>query len=186
LSHLVVARAAFSLRGCLRLVLDRVHNFNERWAGSTSVDGDATCEVGLSDGKLNILGTARAALRLFTSSLLALQLALGLSTVGGLDTFVEAGELLAHRLALGFRGLAGGVAVSRLANRLALGAALLLALILGAANGADWFLAVNCALGAGGLLALHLAFGSLAHRVANRRASGVIALPFALRVALFG
>jgi hypothetical protein len=105
--------------------------------------------------------------------------------VGGLGALVEAGEFLAHRLALGFRSLAGGVATSWLADRLALGAAFLLALVLGAADGADGFLAVNSAFGAGGFLALHLAFGSFTHRVANSRAGGIIALPLALGVAFF-
>jgi len=95
-----------------------------------------------------------------------------------------AGEFLADGGALGFGGFAGGVALSRLANRLALGATFLLALVLGATNGAHRLLAMNGALGAGGLLALHLAFRSLAHRVANSGARGIITLPFAARVAL--
>ncbi len=82
------------------------------------------------------------------------------------------------------RGLAGGVAVSRLANRLAFRAVLLLARILGAANGANGFLAMNGALSTGSLLALHLALGALTHRVAHSGALGIVALPTAGGVAL--
>jgi len=76
------------------------------------------------------------------------------------------------------------VAASGLAHRLALGAVILLALVLGAANGAGGLLAMNGALGAGNLLALHLALGTLAHRMADGRALRVIALPLALGMTL--
>jgi len=166
----------------LGFVLQSVHNFNESRSETAGI-GQSTSSVGLGNGKLNILSTARAALGLLAGSPLALQLALGLSTVGGLHALVEAGELLAHRLALGLRSLAGSVAVSGLANRLTFRATFLLALILRAADGADRFLAVHSALGAGGFLALHLALGSLADRMTHSRASRVIALPLALRMA---
>jgi hypothetical protein len=133
---------------------------------------------------LHVLHAARAALGLLARRSLALQLALGLGAVGRFYALVEASEFLADRLASGLRSLAGGVATGRLADRLALGASFLLALVLGATDGADRLLAVNRALSAGRLLALHLAFGALAHRVANGRASGVITLPLALGVAL--
>jgi len=74
--------------------------------------------------------------------------------------------------------------VSRLADGLALGASLFLALVLGATNGAHGLLAVNGALGAGGLLALHLALGALADGVAHSRAGRIVALPLASGVAL--
>jgi len=138
----------------------------------------------LVDGNLDVVVLARAALGLLAGGLLALQLALGLGAVGGLDALVEAGELLADGGALGLGSLAGGVAVSRLADGLALGAALLLAGVLGAADGADGLLAVHGALSAGGLLALHLALGALADGVADSGAGGVIALPLAHGVAL--
>jgi len=114
-----------------------------------------------------------------------LKFALGLGAVGGFDAFVEAGQFLADRLAFRFRSFAGGVAMSRLANRFTLGASFLFALILRASNSADGFFAVDSAFGAGGFFALHLAFRAFAHGVANSRAGGVIALPFALRVAFF-
>jgi len=95
-----------------------------------------------------------------------------------------AGELLADGGALGLGGFAGGVAVGRLADGLALGASLFLALVLGATNGANGLLAVHSALGAGGFLALHLALGALADGVAHSRAGRIITLPLAGGVAL--
>ena len=116
--------------------------------------------------------------------LLALQFALGLRAVGGLGALVLAGELLADGSALRLGRRTGGVATCRLADRLALGAVILLTLILGAANRADGLLAMDGALGARHLLALHLALRTLANGVAHSRAGRVIALPFADRVAL--
>jgi len=116
--------------------------------------------VGLSNGELNILRTARAALLLLASWLLALQLALGTLAVGGLDTLVVAFELLANRAALGLGGSASGVALSRRAHSLALGAVLLLAIVLGAADRANRALAVDNALSTSGLFASHLALGA--------------------------
>jgi len=116
--------------------------------------------------------------------LLALQLALGLLAVGGLDALVVAGEFLADGGALGLGGSAGGVALGGLAHALALGAVILLALLLGAADGADRLLAVDGALGARDFLALHLALGTFAHRVAHSRAGRVVTLPLAVGVAL--
>jgi len=115
---------------------------------------------------------------------LALKLALGLGAVGGLEAFVPANELLANGAAAGFGGRASGLAASRLADGLALGAVFLLALVLGAADGADGLLAVNSALSARDFLALHLAARALAHGVADSRAGGVITLPLASGVAL--
>jgi len=161
-----------------------MHDFDERGSEAARSHGGGASTVGLGHCELHVLGTARAALGLLARCLLALQLALGLGAVGRLNALVEASEFLADRGALGLRSLAGGVATSRLADRLAFGAAFLLALVLGAADGADGLLAVDGALSASGLLALHLAFRALAHRVANGRASGVITLPLALGVAL--
>jgi len=167
-------------------VLDGVHHLQEgRTSDSAARAGSLAGSVGLRQRHLHTCCSARAALRLLASSLLTLQLALGLLAVGGFDTLVEAGEFLAHRLALGFGGFAGGVAVGGFADRFALGASFLLALVLGTADGADGFLTVNSALGAGGFLTLHLALGTLANRMAHSRAGGVITLPLALRVALF-
>jgi hypothetical protein len=165
-------------------VSDRVHDFEEAGADGQASGLRSARASGLGNGQGDGASRARAALGLLASRLLALQLALGLGAVRGLGALVEAGEFLANRLALGLGGFAGGVAVSRLADRLALGAAFLLALVLGAADGANGLLAVNGALSAGGFLALHLALGAFAHGVADSRAGGIIALPLAHRVAL--
>jgi hypothetical protein len=90
--------------------------------------------VGLHDGELNVGLTARAALLLLASGLLALQLALGTGTVGGFGALVVAFELLADGAALWLGGGASGVALSRGADGLALGAVFLLAIVLGAAD----------------------------------------------------
>jgi len=124
-------------------------------------------------------------LRLFASSSFALQFTLRFGAVGGLCTLVEASELLANGLALRFGCLACRVAMSWFANRLTLWAPLLLTLILRAADGTDGFFTVNSALGTSGFFTLHLAFRSLAHRMAQSGTRRVIALPFALRVTLF-
>jgi len=185
--RLVVARAAL-LRLVLGLVSHRVENFEE--AGSVAAAGlDSSAGiVGLDNGQLHIRLRASAASSglLLARRLLALQLALGLGTVSGLDALVVAFEFLAHRAALGLWSRAGGVALSRRANSLALGAVLLLAEILGATNRAHRAFAVHSALGAGGLLASHLALGTSADRVAHSGALRVIALPAALGVALVG
>jgi hypothetical protein len=120
-----------------------------------------------------------------TSRTLALQLALGLSTVGGLSTLALAVQLFTDWGALGFGSDTGGMATSRLADSLALRAARHLAQVLGATDGAHRTLAMDGALSASDLLTLHLALRACAHRVAHSRASGVIALPFAHRMALF-
>jgi len=124
-------------------------------------------------------------LRLLASRALALQLALGLLAVGGLDALVLAVEFLAHWAALGFRSRAGGVALSGSAHGLALRAGVLLAVVLGATDGADGAFAVNGALGAGDFFASHFARGAGAHWVADGGALRIVALPAALRVALF-
>jgi len=117
------------------------------------------------------------------SRLLALQLALRTSAVGGLEALLTAVELLADWRALRLGSHASGVAAGRLADGLALVAGQLLAGVLGASNGADGALAVNGALGARYLLALHLALRASAHWVANSRALRVVAHPLAHRVA---
>jgi len=124
---------------------------------------------------LGLLGLARGAI--------ALQLALGARAGGGLLALRVALGGLAHGGAHGLRGNAGGTAVGRRANSLALGAVLRLAHLLGAADIALGLVAVNLAARARGLLALDLALGALAHGVALGGASGVIALPTALRMA---
>jgi hypothetical protein len=180
----MLVRARAALLGGVQLHV--VHNFNERRNGGASAGGTAG-RRGDGDGSLNVGRAARAALALFelASGLLALQFALGLGAVGGLEALVLADEFLANRAALGFGGSASGVAASRLADGLALGAVFLLALVLGAADGADGLFAMDGALGARHFLTLHLAFGAFTDGVADRGASRVVALPFAGRVTLF-
>lgn len=188
------ARAALLSSTSLLLVLHGVHDLQQRGQSTRARArrGTSATAVGssLGDGHLGDGGDgARAALSLLlslASRALALQLALGLGAVGGLDALVLAIELLAHGGALGLGSDAGGVAAGRLADSLALRAASQLAQLLGAADGAHGALAVDGALGAGDLLTLHLALGASAHRVADRRASGVVALPLAHGVALLG
>jgi len=139
-------------------VRERVEGFNER--GSVAARRRIASIVGLHDGELDVLRPARAALLFLASRALALQLALGALAVGGLDTLVVALELLADRAALGLGGRAGGVALGGRTHSLALGAIFLLAIILGAADGANRALAVHYTLGAGGLLASHLTLGA--------------------------
>jgi len=182
-TSLVVARAALSSSAILRRVLNRVHDFEEGRGVGASRLGTAS-GGGLGDGDLDGASRARAALGLFASRLLALQLALGLGAVGGLGALLVAGEFFADWSTLGLRSLAGGVALGRLADRLALGASLLLTLVLGAADRANGLLAVNGALGASCLFALHLALGTLANRVAHSRARRIVTLPLAIWVAL--
>jgi len=183
--HLVVARAALLLG--LGLVSHRVEHLEERRSVAAGGLGTAGSS-GLGDGELNVgLRASAASSRLLLAGrLLALHLALGLGAVGGLDALVVALELLADRAALGLGGRAGGVALGRGTDGLALGAVLLLAEVLGAADRANGALAVNGALSAGGLLAAHLALGAGANRVADSGALGVVALPTALRVARVG
>jgi hypothetical protein len=119
------------------------------------------------------------------SGSLALQLTLGLRAVDWLDALVLAVELFADRSTLGLRSHAGGVAASRLADSLALRAAVLLAEFFWATNSAHWTLAVDCAFRAGDLLTLHLALRASTHWVADGRAGRVITLPLAHWVALF-
>ena len=117
------------------------------------------------------------------SGLLADELALGAGAHEGLAALPVAVGGLAKRSALGLGSNAGSVADGGRADGLALGAVILLAKGLGAADGASGLLAVNVALGAGELLALHLALGAGADGVADGRASRVVALPLAHRVA---
>jgi len=123
-------------------------------------------------------------LRLLASRTLTLQFALGFLTVGWLDTLVLAIKFLANRAAFGFRSRAGGVALSGSADSFALRAGTLLAIILGATNGANRTFAVYGTFSAGDFFASHFASRTRADRVADSRALRIIALPAALGVAL--
>jgi len=177
-TYLSIARAAL-----LVLEVERVHGLDER--GSVGARRRIASIVGLYDGHLSTLRIARAALLFLASGLLALELALGALAVGRLDTLVVAFEFLANRRAFGFGGSAGSVALSRGANGLALGAILLLTIVLRATNGANGAFAMNHTLGTLSLFASHLTLGASTHRVANSRALRIITLPAALRMALF-
>jgi len=177
-----------SLAGFLLLVHDGVEHFQERRTERAAGVGLRAAVVGLNNGNIRVGRGARAALVavvFVASRLLALQLALGTSTVGGLHALVGAVEFLAHGRAFRFGSSAGGVALSGCANSLALGAVFLLTIVLGAADRAGGAFAVNNALGALSLLTLHFTLGTSTHWVADSRAGRVIALPAALRVALF-
>ncbi len=183
-----MARAAVLL-ALLSLEGEGVQDFQERRLGGSRGRSSSWVGTSGSHSGLNVLSVASAALLCGGSGVLAstlgtLEFALGLSTVGGLGALLEAAELLANRLALGFRGGASGVANRGLADCLALGASLGFALISRAADGANRALAVNHALGTRSLFALHVTLGGRANRVADGRALRVVALPSTLRVAL--
>jgi len=165
------------------LVHDGVHDLEE--GGDVGAAVEAAGGGGEADGVVETLVTARAAVVVDGASRsLALEFALGLGAVGGLEALVAADKFFANGAAAGFGGRASGVATSRLADGLALGAVFLLALVLGAADSANGLLAVNRALSAGNFLALHLASRTFTDGVAHSRAGGVITLPLAGRVAL--
>lgn len=117
-------------------------------------------------------------------ALLAFKLALGLGAQRRLLAVPVADRGFAHGRAAGLGGHAGSAAVGRVAHRLTLGAVVLLAQVLGAAHGADWWVAFGGALSRLQSLALHFTLGTFAHRVALSRAGRVVARPSALRVAL--
>jgi len=129
---------------------------------------------------------ARLCVLEIASSLLALQFTFRSLAVSWLDAFVSAIEFLANRRALWIRGCASGVALRRSANSLTFRAAVLFTFVLGATDTAHRSFAVHNTLGARSFFTSHLAFWSGANRVANSRASGVITLPSAVRMALFG
>jgi len=154
--------------------------------------GGISMRIGLQHRLGDVLGGARAAGTLglwrrllgLARRLLALQFALWLRARGRLLAFPVAFGGLAHRRAHWLRGDAAGTAVGRRAYRLALGAVVLLAHVLRAANVALRLVAVHSAFGAGSLFALDLALRALADRVALGRAHRVVALPAALRMAV--
>jgi len=139
-------------------------------------------------GQGQVCSCARAASSLFIGNvalgLLALEFALRTRAGGGFRAAPVALSLFAQRSAVGLRRDARCPAFGRSANRLTLGALVLLAHVLRAANRALGLFAVHRALRARRLLALHLTLGAGAHWVALGRADGVVALPAALRVAL--
>jgi hypothetical protein len=188
------ARAALFCSTSLFLVHHGVHHLQHGRISTHARARTNTCTTtvrsSLSNRYLsNCRHTTRAALRSIlslASRTFALQLTLWLGTVSWLGTLVLAVQLFAHWSAFWFGSHAGGVATSRLADSLALRAAVLLAQVLGATDSAHWTLAVDCALSAGDLFTLHFTLRTCAHWVAHCRASGVVTLPFAHWVALVG
>jgi len=178
---------------------DGVHHFQERWLGGSGSSWSrgswgrsgswSWSGVGLGNSSSNIVLRASTAvgggvIRNVAASLLALQLALGTSAVGGFDALVLAVQFFADWRAFWIRSSAGCVALRRSANSFTLRAACLFASVLGASNRAGWAFAVNGALCARSLFASHFALGTSANWVADSRAGWIIALPLALRVAL--
>jgi hypothetical protein len=172
-------------------VHDSGHDLGE---GRSELSIDRGGLRGLEHGSLGVLSGTGAAAHVveslgdrglvLASGLLADKLALGAGAHEGLAALPVTVGGLAKRSALGLRSNASGVADGRRANGLALGAVVLLAKRLRATNRASGLLTVDIALGAGELLALHLALGASADGVAHSGAGGVITLPLALGVAL--
>jgi hypothetical protein len=184
----LVARAALLLTVHLFLVHDTVHDLKERWLGGLLARVGVALSVGLRDSILGVVSVARAALVavvLVASWLLALELALWLLAVGWLDALVVAVWLFADRGTLWLWSLAGSVALSWVADGLALRATILFAGLLRATDRASWAFAVDSAGSARGFFALHFTLWTRADRVAHSRALWIITLPLAVWVALF-
>jgi len=184
---------AAHLGATLLLGLDGVHDLHERGHHRGHLRGLLDQRVGRADGGSQVgLVSARAAAGLgarlaragVARGALAHELALGLGASDGLLALPVALGGLAHRGAHSVGSIALGAAVGRGAHSLALGAVLLLAQVLRAANVALRLVAVDLALGALSLLAVDLALRALADGVAHSGAHRVVALPSALRVAV--
>jgi len=115
-----------------------------------------------------------------------LKLAFGLRTSGRLLTFPVTLGLLTDRVTIWLWGYALGVALGWRANGLTLGASFLFTHILRAADRTDWPLAVNGAFGTRSLFTADFALWTLADGVTHRRTGRIVALPFALWMALGG
>jgi len=118
------------------------------------------------------------------SSLFALQLTFRSLAVSWLDALVSAVQFFTNRRAFWIRGCASGVALRRSAHGFTFRARILFTFVLGATNAAHWSFAMYNTFGTRSLFASHFTFRAGAHWVADSRASGVIALPSAVRVAL--
>jgi len=129
-------------------------------------------------GQSQVGARARAARSLLICNvalgLLALEFALRTRARGGFRAAPVALRLFAERRAVGLRGNARRPAFSRSADSLTLGALVLLAHVLGAANRALRLLAVHRALRAGRLLALHLTFGAERRRTTRYEGCSVV------------
>jgi len=99
---------------------------------------------------------------------------------------VLAGRVRADDLAGGLRGVAVGNALRVVTDRDALGSDSGLVGFVWALYLADGLLALDVAVGVGGLFAGGVALGGLADRLADGRALGLVALPGALWVAFCG
>jgi len=148
--------------------------------------GDALGSMLANAGAARFLSTFAESGCLVARRFLASQLALGLGAKLGSLALPGTLGLLAQRRAVGLGGGASGAADGGAADGLASGAVFHLAHFLRAADRADGLLTVNFALSTLGRLAVHLALRACADRVAFGRADGIVAQPFALRVALGG
>jgi len=134
----------------------------------------------------DVLGSARTAdtLRFLISEVtfgfLALKLAFRTRAGLGFGTAPITLCLLTKRSAIGFGSDAGGSALSWGAHGFALRTVILLAHVLGTTNTAFRLLAVDGALGACSLLALHFAFWPSANWMALSWADWIITLPSTL------
>jgi len=72
------------------IVTHVVHDLDEARSSGAAGGGLGAALVGADDSNMDVGGRARAALGLLASRLLALQLALGLLAVGGLEALVVA------------------------------------------------------------------------------------------------
>jgi hypothetical protein len=192
------ARAASSV---LRVVgVEGVKGFDQRGLVSR-VNFVVVMHISMEHGEPEVLAVTRAASLHLTSGgaefssvvatrLLALKLAFGLGAEGRGAAFPGTLGGFAEGRAVGFGGSASGTAHSGAAHSLAFGAAFIastlhLTHLLGAPHTAHRLLAMNFTLGALARLAVHLAVGTGAHGVALGGAHGIIAEPFALRMAPF-
>jgi len=178
-NHLLLALAALLAVGSMEL--NSCHDLSE---GRHVLSRDVGRLGSLDHGSLDVRRSAWAATLsgesnssrglVLAGGLLADKLALGARAHERLAALPVAVGSLAERSALRLGSNASGVADWGRADSLALGAVILLAERLGAANRASGLLAVHIALGAGKLLALHLALGACADGVAHSRACWVI------------
>jgi len=188
--------SAFAAHGrllCLRVSLNSMHHLHERGHHSGHLGGLLYESIGSTNGssKIGLISAIKASPLVssltgsgITGGSLADELTLRLGASNGLLALPVTLGGLTHRSTHSIGSLTLSSAVSRRANSLTLGAVLLLAQVLGAANIALGLVTVNLALRTLSLFTVDLAFRSVTDRVADCRAHRVITLPSALRVAI--
>jgi len=117
------------------------------------------------------------------TGLFASKLTFGFGAKSGGFAFPGALGFLTERSTIGFGSSTGSSANGGTANSLASRAVFHFTHFLGATDRADGFFAVNFTFGTFRGFAVHLAFGASADGVAFSGADGIVAQPFALRVA---